>query len=138
MDLKYDAELGRYNNCPPAKAEPRRQPAFRFVFDDIADSRNFLPPALRQPQRAFRENQKCISMALSMFEKREDAIKRYNGLKRRHRNIHKAIGTHLAQGEIEKTDGLTTPLAKGHFSLFEAKDANLAGKFEIVEAICDA
>ena len=40
---KYQAYLDKYKNCPPERFNELDCPAFRWVFKDPADFRNFLP-----------------------------------------------------------------------------------------------
>lgn len=136
--MKYGKELRRYENCPPGDAQPGSTQAFRFVHSDIADSRNFTPPAELQPNRTFRGRGLCLSWALSFFVNAEDAKKRFHALGQKHRNIHKAIGSCLAKGQLRDTDGRhTKPTRDGHFSLFESASASLASQFTITEDLVD-
>ena len=54
MEFKHEDELRQFENCPPTDATPvDDEVRFRFVFEDIADGRNFLPVAIKNPQREF-------------------------------------------------------------------------------------
>jgi hypothetical protein len=124
MELKYLAELSRYPNCPPRSAKQRSRPAYRFVHEDIKDKRNFLPVIKLNPAREIPENMLCDCLALSMFESVDTAKKRFATLKKKVRNIHKTIGTHLATCNLVEEDGLSTVANDdGHFSLYESKSA---------------
>lgn len=73
---------------------------------------------------------------LSMFISQPQAVTFFSGLKRRYPNIHKVLGSNLAQGALVESDRrATTPDGRGHFDLFEYETADLSIKFAIVQAL---
>ena len=84
------------------------------------------------------EKSRCLSYALSLFTASDKARKHFRNLRKKCRNIHKSIGTQLAEGSLSPDDGVATePAHSGHFSLFENRDAKLTAKFSIVESLID-
>ena len=138
--FKYGDELVKHPDCPPTtlcKCVTRR--AFRFVHEDIKDSRNFLPPARVNPKRLFKPDERCDALALSMFCDEEKAVRFYDNLRKICKNIRNAIGSHLAGGQLKEADGMTTIDGEdGHFSLFESSAVDWEGRFEIVKVLYEA
>jgi len=139
MKLKYAKEIVKIADCPPTDAEPFERQVYRFVYGEIGDPRKFLPMAKKNPQRRLKDDHECcIAHALSMFATKDGAVVRYRKLQKTHKRIHKTIGNHLAEGTLTKSDGRGTPPDGGqHLSFFEAENIDLAGKFQIVEVLCD-
>lgn len=138
MQFKYAVDLGRYESCPPASIVPHQGHVFRFVHQNVADPRNFLVLSKLDPNRLEKLPLavRCDSFALSLFSARDKAIEFFGKLRRKNRNIHKAIGTHLATVTIEEDDGhITAPGANGHFSLYESHTADLSKKCHYLEAL---
>lgn len=135
--LKYQNQIKDIGDCPPSECRRMDIKSFRFVFEDISHKNNFLPVLIIKPRRKLRnEAEKCSGYALSFFSSIEKAKKRYINLKNACDNIEKTIGTHIALGLINKTDGLVSKINRvGHFSLHEFKDTDLKKKFHI---ICNA
>lgn len=137
-DLKYYQDIAPLHNCPPAGADCRACEAFRFVFGEIDDRRNFIPPAKRDLSRVFENDRRtCDAHALSFFVSRETAIAFYRKKSFTYKGFQKTIGTHIASGTIDVTDGLcTVPCRSGHFNLFQAAAAtDLKDRFQIVEPL---
>lgn len=136
MQLKYADDLRKYQNCPPADAVPHLQEAFRYVHAALDDKRNFLPVSRLTPRRKLRLNEQCVSFALSMYETREQAVKKYAYLRNQHENFQKTAGSHLARGVLMEEDGRGCHYrSDGHFSFFEASTADLALRFTIMEKL---
>lgn len=129
--------MNQIMGCPPMGCKPNAVVAFRFVKEPIDTAPNFLPVCMINPARRYRDDEvRCSAHALSLFSDAAKARKRYAELKRTNKLVYKTIGTHLAQGAIDKTDGLVTqPSTSGHFDLFESVGCDLAGKFSIIEAL---
>lgn len=73
-----------------------------------------------------------------MFDVKDWAVARFEQLRKRHKQIHKTIGTHLAEGAVTPADGLATPIDQGHhFSFFEAAESDICASFRIVEVLYD-
>ena len=132
VNLKHCDCLNLIPNCPPSYAAPENRRAFRFVHAELEHENNFLPPAILKPSRVFPEDQRCDALALSMFNSVESAVAEFTELAKTVRHIRKAIGSHLAEGTIDTTHGMVTPVeASGHFNLFAADSAEFTGCFTI-------
>lgn len=137
MELKYHTDISGIVACPPTVAAPRDQHAFRFIHDEIHDERNFVVPAKLNPKRKFPgHEEQCAAYALSFFSSKDAAFAKFLKLVKSNPNIKKLLGTQLAEGDLKKQDGRSTPISKsGHFDLFESKDSSLAGRFRIVATL---
>lgn len=127
--LKYGGEMTGLCDCPPADAGPASpRGAFRFVHADMADARNFVPPAKLTPTRWINRSPECSDFALSLFETPGQARTFYGELAKTFKKIGTAIGTHLAEVTLQASDGMVTPAdPDGHFDLHEDASADLAG-----------
>lgn len=142
MKFKYQEYIAQLSiQCPPSDYEPKEMQAFRFVFEanqELAKN-NFLPILMINPRRKLSPDTpaaRCQGYALSLFDTKQNAEKRYSQLREINRNITKTLGTHLAEGFIDKTDGLVSQIdSKGHLSLHEFENADLATKFQIVSCL---
>jgi len=138
MSLKYHDMIKDLPDCPPITGKNITTDSYRFVFNDINHKNNFLPALIITPKRInskiFSEDRmKCSGYALSLFNKLENAIKRYVKLQKSVRNIKKTIGDHIASGLIDKSDGyVTEPNKHGHFDLHEFDDVHLKNKFSVI------
>lgn len=114
-------------DCPPATSSPPTARAvYRFVHADMADGRNFLPPAKLSPSRWVNRKPECSDFALSLFESVPQATRFYDELAKTFRKIRLTIGTHLAEVSVTPADGLATPVdTDGHFDLHEYASADL-------------
>jgi len=95
-----------------------------------------LPQGVKSPSQIDRSNDemKCSLLALSFFSSEENAKARYKNLKKKIKNINKTLGSHVAQGILNASDGHRTDICKksGHFDFFENKDVDLVPNFIIV------
>lgn len=137
---KYSSHLEKLNlknECPVNIAKEEDTEAFRFCNKDIKDPDNFLPQAIkainnnRPPIRRLTEDDFCDDYALSLFITEEFARKKFNSFTNRTKDL---LGyTHLAKGNIVKTDGRNTPInIHGHFNLHEYMGVNLINRFIMV------
>lgn len=135
--FKYQKQTENIPNCPPPTCKPMNIEAFRFVFEDMNHRNNFLPVLLINPKRQLSKNSvRCSGYALSFFSSSERAKNQYLKLRKRNKNIGKRIGTHIAKGFIDETDGVVSEINKsGHFDLHEFKNVDLKRKFCIVSFI---
>jgi len=137
MHFKYKAFINPIPNCPPEDSQSQEITAFRFVFEDLNHQNNFIPVLLINPPRintpTFKKDaNKCAGYALSFFDTLENAKKRYFELKYKRglKNIHKILGTHIAQGVIRENDGVISKVDKhGHFNLHEFEEVDLKSQF---------
>lgn len=100
---------------------------FRFVHDDVPQARSFLPNAVCDPKRKFKDDRDtCENYALSLFGTASQARTAHQGLVARHPKIGKKIGDRLASVEILPDDGVLSPSdPEGHRDLYEAANANI-------------
>lgn len=110
MPFKYGHNIEGFENCPPGHYESREFTAYRFVFGEITHRGNFLPVLEIKPKRInapefMADQTKCLGYALSLFDSLEHAQRRYQQISRYNKNFYKTVGTHVAEGEIESTDG---------------------------------
>lgn len=131
--LKYESKISGLPDCPPVDCAGRQANLFRFVREDIQHPKNFQPPAVQNPARMFRGDAACCSgYALSFFETPDVARSKYEGIKRRHPEVHELLGTHLAEVSIHPEDGLLTPARSRHVDLHEYEGVDLAPRATIV------
>lgn len=138
MEFKYHAEIESIPDCPPADYKSQKLRAFRFVFGDSNHQNNFHPVLVIKPKRKnnrrFRRNSaKCQGYGLSLFNSLENAQKKYLDLIDSYPTIHQTIGTHIAEGVIEESDGVVSEVNRdGHLTLHESESADLTSKFALV------
>src|SRR5699024_3608901 len=117
-------------DCNLKELSENERLAYRIVFEDIADDRNFHPSYHRTNDR----HDTCIVCALPVDDSLEDTMQKMADLRKHRKNIHKKIGTHIAEGTLDENDGITNDSnGEGHFSLFEYNGVDLSTKFEIVD-----
>ena len=127
--------------CPPSDYKSKEIKAFRWVFEanQPQAKNNFLPALIIKPSRRLSRDtpaDRCKGYALSLFDTKENAEKRYSRLIKDRPALRKSLGTHLAEGLIDSTDGVSSKVDdNGHFSLHEFVDSDLAKKFQIVSAL---
>jgi hypothetical protein len=141
MPFKYAEQIKelRLTNCPPAFWRPVDCEAFRYVFEDIEHPQNFTPPLVIRPRRInssgfHNDYVKCCGFALSFFDTLQNAQAHYARLRKNNPHIGKTIGTHIATGAIEKTDGVASDAHQktGHFDVHEYEHSSLQSKFSIL------
>ncbi|TAG74491.1 MAG: hypothetical protein EAZ23_06010 [Oscillatoriales cyanobacterium] len=102
--------------------KPQEMLAFRFVFEpnDERAINNFKPVLIITPQRNLKpetEATRCQGYALSLFDTRENAENRYLKLTKKRKKLRDSLGTHIAAGAIDKTDGVVSKIDdNGHLS----------------------
>lgn len=140
MIFKYQTELDQLSvKCPPETCLPTNTSAFRWVFDDMNDVRNFLPVFFQNPQRFLRkrEEEKCLAIGLSMFDSVENAETRFRMMLD---NIGKAayvrFGTKIATAELTNTDGVSSqPDMSGHFTNYPLENHRYETRFVPVQQL---
>lgn len=132
MNLKYKKqidELVRQGENLPVLYSPKAQDAYRFVFATEPE-RNHKPVCIANPRRILPPGIKTSGYALSCFENEEKAELRYRILNKTFKLISKTIGDSIAEGILNKDDGLVTQsdIQTAHFDLYEFSefDANRA------------
>lgn len=108
--------------------------AFRWTFSDITHPQNFLPRAkIDTNPRMEKDKLKCEGWSLSMYDTEENAINNFQKYFGSKPNIGKLIGTHIAKGIVESSDGFCGKIAEnGHFEFFESSSCDLSSKFQII------
>lgn len=97
--------------------------AYRFVFQDLENSVNFLPPGVISPARFVNGEAAvcCSSYALSMYESLEQLTEWAKKSRKTSPMILKRIGDHVAHVRVTVLDGKRTrPNSYGHFDFFES------------------
>lgn len=132
MKYKYQKEIIDCNLDDYHERENRS--AYRFVYKDIEEVKNFLPVNLVSPENS--KSYSCIGWALSFFSDQDKAKRRYYALLKNKPMLYKKIGTHLAMGHIQKTDGVSNDeQSSGHFSHYEYIEVELKKSFVILEVL---
>lgn len=135
MVYKYENEISKIATCPPDGFVEDNREAYRFVKSN--DMRNsFLPAALISSGRTFKDNEKCLAYGISLFDTFENAKRRKDALKKRHKNIEKKIGEEIAKGEIKPEHGKCSSInTAGHFTLFENEGVVLQEIFSVEQEL---
>ncbi len=136
-NFKYQTFMEQLEGeCPPAHFTERETIAFRWVFDEIEDGRNFLPQYFKKPPRFERKGVeiKCQAIGLSFYDTEKDAKKRFEKLKTTMTTTSiKKVGTNIATGQISRADGKMGDIDKnGHFTFHEYEGIDFRDKFEII------
>lgn len=130
--LKFQKEIDAIG-CNLSGFSPRDRQAWRWVFDDILHPNNFAPRYQIGPPRA---QDDCRGWGLSFFDNKESAKRRLMEIDQYRRRLHKKLGTHVASGELNKSDGISDDAHEnGHFTHFEYKNVVLSSKFTVIEPI---
>lgn len=150
MQFHYQNDYDKLSvDCPPKSYKPKNLKAFRWVFEDIEDERNFqsqYQKHTKSPKPPKRYNDmsdadKCDAMALSMFISLEFARKRFLFLKNEqplpmNDNAFRLLGTHIATAEINVQDGVNEePDRKGHFNHHPVEGFSYKIRFKIIESL---
>ncbi|MEE9407561.1 MAG: hypothetical protein V3V28_05750 [Polaribacter sp.] len=127
---KYQNEIEGSEICDLSKFIEQERIAFRWTFEDIKDSRNFIPRPFLNPKT---NTNNCTVWGISLFDTKENGVNRMNKLKAKSRNIYKKLGTHIAKGDIVNENGVSDLVnAEGHFTLIEYIDVDLSQKFNVL------
>lgn len=127
--LKYQDEI---NKLSPNFSNFKEQKiiCYRWTFEDITHPNNFLPRYVLKPEMP-RDN--FLGWGLSLFSTAEKAKRRINELAKGKKLIYKALGTHIAEGNLIENDGITDPPQNnGHLTLFEYFEVNLQNSFRVI------
>ena len=137
FQLKYSEEMGKLTCCPPDGVSQRACTAYRFVHADLADQRNYQPPAIIKPGRKWKnESDHCEGYGLSFFECPDQATQFFKIRAKVSQNLSKLVGSHIATVAMVEPDGLATDLdSEGHFSLFEAASTSFQGRLNLFREI---
>lgn len=137
--MKYGAIICQLSDCPPKDAVAKNTRAYRFVFQPFGSS-SFSPQGVKKPARVDSEldtKNKCSLLALSFFTTQAFAELRFKSLEKSNKKIRKTLGSHIAEGNLDPSDGVQTPPCprSGHFDLHESGNTVLESKFTVVAAL---
>lgn len=120
----------------PEVHAPNGMKAFRYVFSEN-NSNNHKPVCIQKPSRILPDNEKFSGYALSCFDSKPNADRRYAALCRSFKRTPKIIGDALCAGTLKNIDGMvTTPDTRsGHFDLYESTICDLSKTFKIIEQL---
>jgi hypothetical protein len=142
MPLKYHSYIGKLKDCPPSSCQPRILTAYRFVFIDPKHSQysnNFLPGFLIKPNRrkiSHSDDFVCDGYGLSFFDSLQNARLRFEEMLKKNPKLRDTLGTHIAEGQIDPSDGVTTKSNDdGHLTLHESDVADLPSKFTAIAGL---
>lgn len=137
--LKYEEEISKIK-CDFSNFKESQIISFRWTFDKIENPLNFLPVYILDPDRKKFDDKKnktsSIGYALSLYSSKEGGVRKYNKIISDKPKAFLKLGTHIACGIIETTDGINDEAnIEEHFSHFEYENVNLKDKFEIIEKL---
>ncbi len=143
MTNKYFSEIEKVEEakgveCVPSDKYMRTiREAYRWTFSEISNPQNFLPRALiNDNPRIEKSKMKCEGWSLSFYDTEENALNKFNSYRKNKPNIDKKLGTHLAKGILEESDGYCGKVNRdGHFEFFESINCDLSTKFEIISKL---
>jgi hypothetical protein len=140
MKFQYQSEFDslELKECPPNNYKAQNiEQVFRWVFDDMDDSRNFQPQYHKNPKRFWGKTPEmiCSSLALSMFDSAENAEIRFYELRELlQQKVYGILGTKIAVGKLTKQDGLNSKLdEKGHFNHHPVVEGAYNQRFKIIK-----
>lgn len=128
--------------CPPDEFESMEIKAYRWVFNEITDPMNFISQYHKKPKRFLgsTDEEKCTAMGISLFTSKEKAKERFEFLKTSMgENVYIEIGTNIAEGTLNKGDGVSGHFNEktGHFTHHKGENVDYQAKFAIIEKLDD-
>ncbi|MBB5645156.1 hypothetical protein [Pedobacter cryoconitis] len=127
MSLKHEIDIKRLSCDLNKYVERHNRTAYCWVFEEISNKANFVPRAIAVGR------DECGSWALSFYETEEQAKQRMKDLLGNKSQLYKKLGTHIANGQLEKKDGISDDSnLLGHFNHFEYDGVDLKEKFIII------
>lgn len=130
QEYKYQNEIKSSKICDLSGFSEQERIAFRWVFEDVNDGRNFIPRPFLNPKTSI---DNCKVWGLSLFDTKDNGVNRMSKLKAKSKNIYKKLGTHIAKGELVNEDGVSDLVNDdGHFTLIEYIDVDLSQKFSVL------
>ena len=138
MKFKHQEFYNELKDCPPSHYSVKEiLTAYRWVFEEIKDKRNFTSQYHKKPSRFLSQKDavKCQALALSMFDNIEAASARFQALKRYiGDNIYKTLGTKIAVGKVKITDGVCSNTVQSrHFSVHPSATADFNNSFQLTQ-----
>ena len=139
MKYYYEEKIQELNpDCPPNHYSGKNKICFRWVFEKIENEDNFKAQADKNPSiiNSKDDKMKCDYYALSFHDNLENSRNAFRFLENIVKNAKKRLGSHIAKGEIEYSDGVAEePDDKGHFNLHPSQKSNFSEKFVILEKL---
>jgi len=144
MSLKYQKEIDKFS---PTASDWEKfdkindKPSFRWVFKDLTDFRNFHPVykfGSRLEEEIALGRAGFKGWALSFFDTKDNAQKKFDRFYKKNTNFHKAVGDCIAEGVVYSEDGLSEIKcnSEGHFNHFEFVDTDFyKDRFTIVGSL---
>lgn len=136
---KYSDDMCHLDcDCPPVENYAAEEKvAYRWVNSNFDHPNNFIPVLKINPNRIddFENcDDKCKGFGLSLFNDLRKAEKRLSSFLKRKPLLAKTLGNAIAEGTIEKNDGLAGIIDEtGHFTFHEGENCDLKAKFTIVK-----
>jgi hypothetical protein len=139
ISFKYKEELDKLDcECPPlTKYKTVIRDCFRWVYEDINHTNNFLPVKIINSNRTSPDCEGyCSLYTLSFFKTLANAEDRYRSLAGKYAKFPERYGNSIAQGRLFERDGLANdPSENGHFELHEFENVSFNGRFTIIKKI---
>jgi hypothetical protein len=139
MDFFYKEQMEILNSsCPPDNYQQIEIECFRWVFNDIKNENNFKAQALKNPKilNAKSDAAKCECYALSFHNSELNSRKHFEYFLSQGTHVYKRLGTHIAKGKLEKSDGVSSDIDKiGHFNYHHIFNNEFQNKFEIISQL---
>ena len=136
MKLKYQAQIDALNPSLENFAEVENKAAFRWTFEDINHSSNFLPvtltnPTYKVPFTIF------TGWALSFFETKEQGENRLKYLSEDKPRAYRKLGTHISEGLLHRNLGICEKKcdSDGHFNFFDYEEVSFVPYFKVIEQV---
>ena len=134
--FKYEAyfQLHEITNCPPTTYEEQTLVAYRYIFDNLEDDRNFKPVYVLDKDYPKRLNaakdmeMKCKGFGLSLYQNKNGAIANYKRwMNKTNDKFAKIVGSFIATIQLMEIDGVCSAIENedAHFTFFECETANL-------------
>ncbi|MFN0049691.1 MAG: hypothetical protein ACKVOU_11265 [Cytophagales bacterium] len=140
--LKYQLLLDNYPNCPPKEFMEVKKSAFRWVYENIDNEKNFKPLHLISdppPKMLDDSDLMCLGYGLSLFDSFEKAYSKYKNLFKSKRNFSKSVGSYIVKIDIQFDDGMASiPNIQGHFTFHEYENTDLRSRIIELFSIFDS
>ena len=123
--------------CPPAGFAAAETIAFRWVFGQMADERNFMPQYVKKPERFVNQTDKvkCQAMGLSVYDTAESAKSSFEKIRSFSKGTATKLGSHLAKGDLQGNGMADLPNENGHFTFHPFEEADLQSHFSIISKL---
>ncbi len=143
MQLKYQYLIDEFqmtNQCPGDDCAEIEMTAYRWVHSPITHELNFLPnieydrKRKKSPPRLLMGDLICSRCGASFFTTEKKARKRLKEYKDNLEIKHQQFVnyTHIAKGDIKRTDGVATKIKKEHFGFYEYEKCDMKKTFDPV------